>query len=694
MPPASDRPSRSPSTDVSAEDFNYEVSAQDKAAATSESTVSSPHTVTSGNAPSSSQDDVWASWKPQITAEKEAAAAYQNRSLRGIPQVSPSADTSSIPSSLCFPTSPSPPAKPSFPHLPISSRKQTSSTPALASPLESNPSSSPSQMQSAASAIDSWGAWNPGAEACTGEEAFRNRQYLSRGNTSVNKLKTQSLPLSVLSEEQATTSHRYAPKNEVVVEMPLTLTTSTDSKQETRQSSQDQKVAQLEDDPWSAWSATPAKDLGGADAFRRRQAMGLGERVPVTASTATSKSNPSTPPPSTPKPKANPKKAAKPPTPKKASAANNLPVSNPPNPATKSNQGAPSGAAAPSRGGKGRGAAIAVSPAAHTRGAPSKGAALSIQKQVSPLAKSAAHPASPQHRQELVPSPTNIDPSTAHVTSQLKTLTPPSKSTALQASIEEPRSPVQQAELALRAVSHAYILEKVPEESLIDLVGGPAPNVLDTQDEEQLGLRVEVLTQLQGLSFELSPDTSAGPSPDESQLKLVDPFHDRPISISASLDSIPPLRPNPTSPNDVGKVIHDFPSVCSTKTFHSAAEDVPCLIHDTDEQSDGASPVTPMQPLRALNLPTGGASPAIRSPSVGSYGSRANAEEDRAARLSSAVATLGYAGTTLCRISFLVQSLPNRDQAMCLFNEAFLRKKVAEAMEVIALEDEESDGQL
>lgn len=127
----------------------------------------------------------------------------------------------------------------------------------------------------------------------------------------------------------------------------------------------------------------------------------------------------------------------------------------------------------------------------------------------------------------------------------------------------------------------------------------------------------------------------------------------------------------------------------SVTTFHSATDHVPCLIEDEAGISDGGSPVTPIRPLQAF-------APLAKNKanSVPSQDTRMQAENERSATLDNALQSFGYSGTILVRLLGHLTKLPKKDKAMCLFNEAFLHRKVAEALLVIAAENEESEEEL
>lgn len=131
----------------------------------------------------------------------------------------------------------------------------------------------------------------------------------------------------------------------------------------------------------------------------------------------------------------------------------------------------------------------------------------------------------------------------------------------------------------------------------------------------------------------------------------------------------------------------------STESFHTARDNVPCLVKDDEDPSERGSPVTPLQPLRAFSFYS--LQPADHSKSmVENQASKPSDPQTRLRKLHSAVETLGYTAATSSRICRLLEMLPRKEQAMCLFNEAFLKKKVADALDVIAAEDEESEQEL
>lgn len=723
------RHSRSPSQ-ASSTQFIYEEAASIASAA---GTVLSANNVDS-DSEAKSRDDGWGDWKPKIAAEQEGAAAYQQRANKA----------NSIHGSLSLPrvqtvlppASAMPSNKPSShsgferdlpPHLHAPSASgEASQSQKNFNGLDSQ-SASLSQAPTSASPDDGWSSWKGDVKPVSGEDAFRRRQALTSGvpvQSSAIRESTITEPASVKTELVVSPSFNVT---QPVAELPESLTRVTGSSKKEASPDGSEESKGGDEDPWAAWSATPQKDVGGADAFRRRQAMGLGDRTnnlpnaPPAASNAslpTSKSFPTIPP-----------KAQTPPAAKKP-VTPNKPSPKPSVNANKSSAGAQtSGAASPQnvvsqasgrgRGayrGRGRGAVHTPLPATGANAAPKKAAPLP-QKPVNPPIRPGTSPSIPK----TAPSPPNkasVKPNDSVRPSAIASTSPtlPGENKAVD---------VTNAHSALETVSNALdkvrdriarsqavheklkldIAIQVPEESLIDLVSGPLMNIMDTTEAEQ----EEVLNQLKGLTFDAAPHSAGitsssgassfavGPQPaslptSNGELSDFDTSmagSEKATSIFAALDRTPQPYRVYTPSTEGDQAHHRAASTCSVASFHSATDNVPCLIDDEVGHSDGGSPVTPLQPLRSFHkqLPS-------KASSVSGHEDKRQVEDDRSAKLANALTSLGYSGTILVRLLGHLAKLPKKDKAMCLFSETFLHRKVAEALLVIAAEDEESEEEL
>lgn len=119
----------------------------------------------------------------------------------------------------------------------------------------------------------------------------------------------------------------------------------------------------------------------------------------------------------------------------------------------------------------------------------------------------------------------------------------------------------------------------------------------------------------------------------------------------------------------------------------------PCLIIDQDGGSDGGSPITPLQPLRALSFfspPKATADPPVAK-NTQSVAPTISLSIDRQVQMENAVKAFGYPPDISTRLLELLKTLPRKEQAVCLFNEAVLKEKLAKALQVIAAEDESEE---
>lgn len=159
------------------------------------------------------------------------------------------------------------------------------------------------------------------------------------------------------------------------------------------------------------------------------------------------------------------------------------------------------------------------------------------------------------------------------------------------------------------------------------------------------------------------------------------------------LSSDPPVNPPEAASQSKGQdLLSDLEglSFVTGESFYTAKDGTPCLLDDDSGPSDGGSPVTPLQPLKTLSWFSSATTSATK-PKIDLPSSSTPLPEPRSTKLENAVASLGHPSSMASRILDLLKTLPKRDQAMCLFNKAFLEAKVADALLVIAAEDESEE---
>lgn len=127
--------------------------------------------------------------------------------------------------------------------------------------------------------------------------------------------------------------------------------------------------------------------------------------------------------------------------------------------------------------------------------------------------------------------------------------------------------------------------------------------------------------------------------------------------------------------------LHDpemFVSLVKTATEHA-------------ERRNGDSPVDPLVGLSALSLTSPGTrgEPAgmITPPPAQSAQSRAVTPASERERLAAAVGRLGLDNGAQVATVELLATLPKKERALCIFNQDYLRSKVAEAQDVLHAED-------
>jgi hypothetical protein len=214
--------------------------------------------------------------------------------------------------------------------------------------------------------------------------------------------------------------------------------------------------------------------------------------------------------------------------------------------------------------------------------------------------------------------------------------------------------------------------DETPAPQKDDLLSGNVNQ--DTLASVKQGSTLALADELAGLSFDIG-DNGASPHHPTSQIG------------SKSTNQISFM-------DELGGSIHKpLLGLGLRLSDDSVKTTVPCLIIDQDGGSDGGSPITPLQPLRALSFfsPPG----TTEYPSV-PKGMQSTAATipipiDRQTKLENAVKAFGYPPSISTRLLELLKTLPRKDQAVCLFNEAVLKEKIAMALEVIAAEDESEE---
>lgn len=420
-------------------------------------------------------DDGWGSWKPKVSAEQEGAAAYRQRCMK-----KPSFDAH--PGRTNARTSPPNAIHSNIPsdaferNFPPQSAKSAERCVTSQAPLSTVPSSLGSAtydkltQKAIAGESDEWSAWTPSAKPTTGEEAFRKRQQLKQepltGSISSIHTNSSSDTQTVVNGSVRGCSTADADDERLASQVKASQSghiTSIDGNTPTSQES---------NDPWAAWSATPQKDEGGADAFRSRQAMGFGERLSNAPTGQSSASQPSRSNKNLPQSMSIKAGASLPTKPVPLAQLPNFSVTN-----------------------------ANLSPAGSQSSTSTIGSATHRSK-----TSGAARRRRAADRAALAAAkPSNVAIAENRACEQAKLATVQIALNTVSNALEDVGAEIA-ASHAIRKQLSLDTAVQVPEESLVNLTACVLDNIMDAVEPEQN----ELLEQLQGLSFETKPHSSAG----------------------------------------------------------------------------------------------------------------------------------------------------------------------------------------
>lgn len=447
-------------------------------------------------------------------------------------------------------------------------------------------------------------------------------------------------------------------------------------------------ASKSQEDRWDFWTSTVESEQGGALAFRSRQLMGMGDRSSATKAAF--------PPPS-------------------STSTVKLPRPAPISPQKRSKASGPippqvqrAKPAIPANSNLRKGAVIMEPPAANT-------IPLAKAKKLVIVPKSTEPPRTPPNlfKAQLPADKNGTYPHSPHSvqSSESSTGFPPgclldqiaNSAIAWSRMPDHTSSALDTAGLASGRIEQA--LEKVRTSCVHHCI----------EDEASRKLRRNVATQtpqdmtpshIDLLSCSHTQEVSgSSKQPITVTLALADELAG--LSFDSGDNGASPLHPTSHS-NDIGSYSATQTSFMDERggCTHDALLDLglnsrddfvmdttPCLIIDQDGGSDGGSPITPLQPLRALSFfspPKATADPPVAK-NTQSVAPTISLSIDRQIQMENAVKAFGYPPDISTRLLELLKTLPRKEQAVCLFNEAVLKEKLAKALQVIAAEDESEE---
>lgn len=609
----------------------------------------SPSTNTSHNTVSSvafSQQDAadsWSSWSPSVSSLAAGAAAFQQRAALSAKQKN------------------EPAASPYTKISPSAPADSSNGTPRSDAKMEENEK-----------ADDAWSNWGFRTQS-DGEAAYESRQKLNISTSPTSASRSLGTAASAASFEapRSMSSGSAITQPQSGASVPPTPQTKSAASTSTTTTSTSL------DDPWATWSASPQAEQGGAAAFLSRQRMGTGDRTrnpilpvrPVVTPTQAFKPSVVT---------ASPLKRKK-----KGKQA-------PPLPLPSAQRSIPSAM-------KGHGPAIQVeSPASASFVKKAANVTPPRSRPISRHGTRKSTPSSPQLSEQSSMSSSKQNGRQGSIqfpAGSLLAQIANSGSPRQQNNANPKRTPVNVKtdtsldgvirytekvrqhiadliarkriinELNLNAVTQTTENKIQPQIDL--LIGNEARDPISSLEQPKLEV---VLNELNGLSFNTIASIAATDAADQ---------HFRETSLGLALP--------------VAEGSHrNLRRLSSLDSFHTAKDNIPCLIEDDEGPSDGGSPVTPLQPLRTSNwcssTPLDDSKPEKVPESI-----KSPAPLLQSTRLENAVISLGYPADISSRVVDLLKSLPKRDQALCLFNRAVLEAKVADALVVIAAEDQSEE---